>query len=229
MRALLVLLALVAAVGAQQVTANLQEFQSLAEEAALVPTVSVSDNYQAASNADDLITKALEHGTLSAAQAKAILAAAKAAAEADAAKVGAAKKIVEAAKAAQGEVDTHQQAVFTVSTCASSHTDKLSSLAAMRSMQDSVFFHPLHRPRNAVCFLMKGWFGATCSARATWICSRCRHASSTHKFSYAGDMLYICVRGLITPAMHTTLSAAVVQLQLSPQKLQASPQLVQCL
>jgi hypothetical protein len=69
-----------------------------------VPTVSVSDNYEAATNADDMITKALEHGTLSAAQAKAILAAAKAAASADTAKVGAAKKIVEAAKAAQGDV-----------------------------------------------------------------------------------------------------------------------------
>ena len=45
-----------------------------------VPVVPVADNYEAATNADDLITKALEHGTLSAAQAKAILAAAKAAA-----------------------------------------------------------------------------------------------------------------------------------------------------
>jgi hypothetical protein len=52
-----------------------------------VPVVPVADNYEAATNADDLITKALEHGTLSAAQAKAILAAAKAAAAADAAKV----------------------------------------------------------------------------------------------------------------------------------------------
>ena len=68
-----------------------------------VPVVPVSDNYEAATNADDLITQALEHGTLSAAQAKAILAAAKAAASADAAKVAAAKKIVEAAKEAQGE------------------------------------------------------------------------------------------------------------------------------
>lgn len=75
-----------------------------AEAAAPMPEVSVSDNYEAASNADDLITKALEHGTLSAAQAKAILAAAKSAASADAAKVGAAKKIVEAAKSAEGEV-----------------------------------------------------------------------------------------------------------------------------
>lgn len=49
--------------------------------------------------------QALEHGTLSAAQAKAILAAAKAAASADSAKVGAAKKIVEAAKEAEGKVD----------------------------------------------------------------------------------------------------------------------------
>jgi hypothetical protein len=104
MRALLVLLALVAVVGGQRVSTGVQSIQSLAAEETIVPTVSVSDNYQAASNADDLITKALEHGTLSAAQAKAILAAAKAAAEADAAKVGAAKKIVEAAKAAQGEV-----------------------------------------------------------------------------------------------------------------------------
>jgi hypothetical protein len=68
-----------------------------------VPVVPVADNYEAATNADDLITKALEHGTLSAAQAKAILAAAKAAAAADAAKVAAAKKIVEAAKDAQGD------------------------------------------------------------------------------------------------------------------------------
>ncbi len=68
-----------------------------------VPVVPVADNYEAATNADDLITKALEHGTLSAAQAKAILAAAKAAASADAAKVAAAKKIVEAAKDAQGD------------------------------------------------------------------------------------------------------------------------------
>jgi len=67
-------------------------------------TVPISNNYEAASNADDLITKALEHGTLSAAQAKAILAAAKAAASADSAKVGAAKKIVEAAKEAEGKV-----------------------------------------------------------------------------------------------------------------------------
>ena len=65
------------------------------------PVVPVADNYEAATNADDLITKALEHGTLSAAQAKAILAAAKAAAAADAAKVAAAKKIVEAAKSAE--------------------------------------------------------------------------------------------------------------------------------
>lgn len=71
-----------------------------------VPVVPVSDNYEAATNADDLITQALEHGTLSAAQAKAILAAAKAAASADAAKVAAAKKIVEAAKEAQGEAAT---------------------------------------------------------------------------------------------------------------------------
>jgi len=68
-----------------------------------VPVVPVADNYEAATNADDLITKALEHGTLSAAQAKAILAAAKAAAAADAAKVAAAKKIVEAAKDAEGD------------------------------------------------------------------------------------------------------------------------------
>lgn len=68
-----------------------------------VPVVPVADNYEAATNADDLITKALEHGTLSAAQAKAILAAAKAAASADAAKVAAAKKIVEAAKDAEGD------------------------------------------------------------------------------------------------------------------------------
>ena len=67
------------------------------------PVVPVADNYEAATNADDLITKALEHSTLSAAQAKAILAAAKAAAAADAAKVAAAKKIVEAAKSAEGE------------------------------------------------------------------------------------------------------------------------------
>ena len=71
-----------------------------------VPVVPVADNYEAATNADDLITKALEHGTLSAAQAKAILAAAKAAAAADAAKVAAAKKIVEAAKDAQGDAAT---------------------------------------------------------------------------------------------------------------------------
>ena len=70
-----------------------------------VPVVPVADNYEAATNADDLITKALEHGTLSAAQAKAILAAAKAAAAADAAKVAAAKKIVEAAKDACVMID----------------------------------------------------------------------------------------------------------------------------
>lgn len=52
------------------------------------------------------LPQALEHGTLSAAQAKAILAAAKAAAAADSSKVGAAKKIVEAAKEAEGEVTT---------------------------------------------------------------------------------------------------------------------------
>mmetsp|Transcript_15715 Transcript_15715/g.52609 ORF Transcript_15715/g.52609 Transcript_15715/m.52609 type:complete len:341 (-) Transcript_15715:106-1128(-) len=82
------------------------EGEGESEEAAAVPAVPVvpvADNYEAATNADDLITKALEHGTLSAAQAKAILAAAKAAASADAAKVAAAKKIVEAAKDAEGE------------------------------------------------------------------------------------------------------------------------------
>ena len=67
------------------------------------PVVPVADNYEAATNADDLITKALEHGTLSAAQAKTILAGAKAGAAADAAKVAAAKRIVEAAKSAEGE------------------------------------------------------------------------------------------------------------------------------
>jgi len=91
--------------------ARLQELDEEEDEAAdeeeaptpAVPVVPVADNYEAATNADDLITKALEHGTLSAAQAKAILAAAKAAAAADSAKVAAAKKIVEAAKDAEGD------------------------------------------------------------------------------------------------------------------------------
>ena len=47
------------------------EGEGESEEAAAVPAVPVvpvADNYEAATNADDLITKALEHGTLSAAQ-----------------------------------------------------------------------------------------------------------------------------------------------------------------
>ena len=68
------------------------------------PVVPVEDNYDAAQSADLMITKALEHGVLSAAQAKAILAAAKEAAARDGAKVAAAKKIIEAAKNAAGEV-----------------------------------------------------------------------------------------------------------------------------
>ena len=66
------------------------------------PVVPVADNYEAATNADDLITKALEHGTLSAAQAKAILAAAKAAAAADAAKVAAGEEDCEGGQVCRG-------------------------------------------------------------------------------------------------------------------------------
>ena len=104
--------------------ARLQELDEEEDEAAegdedeaptpAVPVVPVADNYEAATNADDLITKALEHGTLSAAQAKAILAAAKAAAAADAAKVAAAKKIVEAAKDAEGDAAKEATGSFDV-------------------------------------------------------------------------------------------------------------------
>ena len=66
------------------------------------PVVPVADNYEAATNADDLITKALEHSTLSAAQAKAILAAAKAAAAADAAKVAAGEEDCEGGQVCRG-------------------------------------------------------------------------------------------------------------------------------
>jgi len=70
----------------------------------VVPVVPVEDNYDAAQSADEMITKALEHGVLSAAQAKAITAAAKVAAEADTEKVAAARKIIEAAKEAEAAV-----------------------------------------------------------------------------------------------------------------------------
>jgi hypothetical protein len=83
---------------------NPLEWNSSGVNISYFPVVPVADNYDAAQSADLMITKALEHGVLSAAQARAILAAAKVAAARDSAKVAAAKKIIEAAKDAEGEV-----------------------------------------------------------------------------------------------------------------------------
>ena len=56
--------------GAAEADAAEDAAEDDAAQVPAAPVVPVADNYEAATNADDLITKALEHGTLSAAQAR---------------------------------------------------------------------------------------------------------------------------------------------------------------